>query len=294
MKIISTGQVGRAFIPIITGVLLVATFWVAEATIGKEEPRITSEESCCLTYLPHSDNQTDALEASAVTMGWGLSWRKGSTEPITDPGSEDLLSKYGGVFRGDASSREIYLTFDLGYEAGYTEQILDTLKEKDVKAIFFLLKNYVERNPDIVRRMIDEGHIIGNHSMNHKSLTTLDSQTFDQEVDGFNEMMQREFGITTTFFRPPCGEYNESVLSRLHEKGYTTLFWSFAYKDWDKDSPKGADYAVDKIISKLHNGMVILLHSATPDNAQALAKVIDTARIEGYAFGHPEKLGNNR
>ena len=294
MKIISTRQVGNVLIPVVAGVLLVATFGFIEFVTGKEEKRVSVEDSCCLVYLAQNYDGQEEVAASSNVIGWGLSWRKGSTEPVTDPGAAEMLAKYGAVYRGDVTSPEIYLTFDLGYEAGYTAQILDTLKEKNVKAIFFLLKNYVDRNPELVQRMIDEGHTIGNHSMTHKSLPTVDGATLDSEVDGFNTLMENQFGYTTKFFRPPCGEYNESVLSALQQKGYTTLFWSFAYKDWDKNGAKGGDYAYKNIVSKLHNGMVILLHSTTPDNAEALPKVIDSARSQGYSFGIPEKLYNNR
>ena len=294
MKIISTRRVGNIFIPVVAGALLVATFCLIEAVAGKEESRLSLEDNCCLTYLAQNASSTDDLTVSSNVIGWGLTWRKGSTEPVTDPGSAEILAKYGAVYRGDETSPEIFLTFDLGYEAGYTPQILDILKEKNVKAIFFLLKNYVDRNPELVQRMIDEGHIIGNHSMTHKSLPTVDSVTLDNEVDGFKELMETRFGYTTKFFRPPCGEYNESVLSALQQKGYTTLFWSFAYKDWDKNQAKGSDYAYKNITSKFHNGMVLLLHSTTPDNVGALSKVIDTAREEGYIFGAPDKLYNNK
>ncbi len=296
MKIISTtdnGWVGRVLIPVMAAILLSVTFFVAEATLGVQE-EIYLEDSCCLSYVANSNLHRDSLPAAANTIGWGLSWRRGSTEPVTDPGAAEMLEKYGGVYRGNQDEQVMYFTFDLGYEAGYTSKILDILKDKDAKAIFFLLENYVKRNPELVQRMIDEGHYIGNHSMNHKSLPSLDGASFNAEVDGFNTMMQEKYGITPVFFRPPCGEYNEGVLSTLQQKGYTTVFWSFAYKDWDKNESRGADYAYNKIVSKLHNGMVLLLHSTTADNSDALGSVIDTARSEGFRIGDPVELTKSK
>ena len=209
-------------------------------------------------------------------------------------GALDFNANYGkyGAEALREDKKNILLTFDQGYENGYTAQILDTLKEKKVKAVFFLLQDYAERNPELVQRMIDEGHIVGNHSVSHYSMPDLSVEECRQEIEGLQEYMKQNFGVTMKLFRPPMGEFSEQSLSVTKDCGLSTMLWSFAYADWDVNDTKGKQYAFDTVTSRLHPGAVILLHSVSPDNAAALGDIIDWARKQGYEFRSLEQLPN--
>lgn len=186
----------------------------------------------------------------------------------------------------DTKSKEkvLYLTFDCGYENGYTSKILDTLKEKNVNAAFFCTLPQVKENPELIKRMIDEGHIVGNHSVTHPSFAEISTDQMITEVKVMEEYLQNNFDYNEPYFRFPKGEYNEVALNQLNKLGYTCVFWSLAYADWDLNNQKGKNYAYEKVISRLHSGAVILLHSVSPDNANALPEIIDEARRQGYKF----------
>ena len=186
----------------------------------------------------------------------------------------------------DTKSKEkvLYLTFDCGYENGYTSKILDTLKERNVNAAFFCTLPQVKENPDLIKRMIDEGHIVGNHSVTHPSFAEISTEQMTQEVKGMEEYLQENFNYSEPYFRFPKGEYSELALNQLNCLGYTCVFWASAYADWDLNNQKGKDYAYEKVVSRLHPGSVILLHSVSPDNANALPDIIDEARRQGYKF----------
>jgi len=204
-------------------------------------------------------------------------------------GALDFNANYGKY--GAAALREdkknILLTFDQGYENGYTAQILDTLKEKKVKAVFFLLQDYAERNPELVQRMIDEGHIVGNHSVSHYSMPDLSVEECRQEIEGLQEYMKQNFGVTMKLFRPPMGEFSEQSLSVTKDCGLSTMLWSFAYADWDVNAQPDPAQAKEKLIGAAHEGAVYLLHSVSQTNAEVLGEVIDGIRDEGFEF---EKL----
>lgn len=194
--------------------------------------------------------------------------------------------KYGATaLRED--KKNILLTFDQGYENGYTAQILDTLKEKKVKAVFFLLQDYAERNPELVQRMIDEGHIVGNHSVSHYSMPDLSAEECRQEIEGLQEYMKQNFGVTMKLFRPPMGEFSEQSLSVTKDCGLSTMLWSFAYADWDVNAQPDPAQAKEKLIGAAHEGAIYLLHSVSQTNAEVLGEVIDGIRDEGFEF---EKL----
>ncbi len=186
----------------------------------------------------------------------------------------------------DTKTKEkvLYLTFDCGYENGYTSKILDTLKEKKVNATFFCTLPQVKENPDLIKRMIDEGHIVGNHSVTHPSFAEISTEQITQEIKGMEEYLQNNFNYSEPYFRFPKGEYSEVALNQLNKLGYTCVFWSSAYADWDLNNQKGKEYAYEKVVSRLHPGSVILLHSVSPDNANALPEIIDEARRQGYEF----------
>lgn len=204
-------------------------------------------------------------------------------------GALDFNANYGkyGAEALREDKKNILLTFDQGYENGYTAQILDTLKEKKVKAVFFLLQDYAERNPELVQRMIDEGHIVGNHSVSHYSMPDLSVEECRQEIEGLQEYMKQNFGVTMKLFRPPMGEFSEQSLSVTKDCGLSTMLWSFAYADWDVNAQPDPAQAKEKLIGAAHEGAIYLLHSVSQTNAEVLGKVIDGIRDEGFEF---EKL----
>ncbi len=186
----------------------------------------------------------------------------------------------------DTKSKEkvLYLTFDCGYENGYTEKILDVLKEKNVTAAFFCTLPQVKENPELIQRMISEGHIVGNHSVTHPSFAEISTEQMKEEIIGMENYLKENFNYSEPYFRFPKGEYTENALKTVESLGYTSFFWSLAYSDWDLNNQKGEQFAFDTIISRLHPGAVILLHSVSQDNANALDNVIDEARRQGYKF----------
>jgi len=223
-------------------------------------------------------------------LRWGILRKGFGKTPNADPGTPELLKKYGARYIGDTSKKEIYLTFDEGYENGYTSKILDVLKENNVKAVFFITGPYLSQHQDLVRRMVEEGHIVGNHSIHHPSLPSVDDKTLEEEIIGLDRAFFEKFGKHMQFLRPPKGEYSERTLAITQKLGYTNLFWSFAYDDWYKDKTRGAQYALDKVMSNLHNGEVMLLHAVSKDNKEALDMIIKGARSKGFEFSDPNKL----
>lgn len=178
----------------------------------------------------------------------------------------------------------LYLTFDCGWENGCTSKVLDTLKEKNVPAAFFCTLDHIEAEPELIRRMIDEGHIVGNHSANHPDFSQISREKMTSEIKECESRLVNDFGYTPVFFRYPEGSYTEDSLDLVNSLGYKTAFWSCSYADWDVDNPKGSDYAFETVTARLHPGAVILLHSVSPDNAEALGRIIDYAREQGYEF----------
>lgn len=178
----------------------------------------------------------------------------------------------------------MYLTFDCGYENGYTAKILDVLKEKGVNAAFFCTLPQVKDNPDLIKRMIDEGHVVGNHSVTHPSFAEISETQITEEIKGMEDYLKANFNYSEPYFRFPKGEYTDNALRVVEKMGYTSVFWSLAYADWDLNNQKGEQYAFEKVTSRFHPGAVILLHSVSPDNANALSNIIDEARKQGYEF----------
>lgn len=181
-------------------------------------------------------------------------------------------------------NKNICLTFDEGYENGFTPDILDTLKEKQVKAIFFCTYDYISKNPEIVQRMINEGHIVANHSYNHYNMTTIDAETAKDEITILHDYVAEKFAYEMNLFRFPEGEFSEQNLAVVQSVNYTSVFWSFAYADWDTSNPPDEETAFNKITSSVHNGEIMLLHAVCETNAKILPRVIDNIREQGYTF----------
>ena len=225
------------------------------------------------------------------TGNWGLSFRSEGSAPL-GPASAQQLAEYDGVYLGDTAEKVIYLTFDAGYENGCTARILDTLKSHDVPAAFFLVGNYMEKNGDLVRRMVDEGHIVGNHTMHHHDMSKLsDKATFSKELTDLEELFRQVTGKELPkYYRPPQGIYSEENLKMAQELGYKTVFWSLAYVDWQNDHQPSAEYAFSKLLPRTHNGAVVLLHSTSATNAEILPQLLDQWKSMGYRFGTLDEL----
>ena len=187
----------------------------------------------------------------------------------------------------------VYLTFDVGYDNGYTGIILDTLKEKNVPAAFFCTVGEMESSPESIERMIKEGHIVGNHTKNHPSMDEISRTEMMQEIKAFDDYIRTNFGYSSPYFRFPKGEYSDCALDLVGSLGYTSVFWSLAYADWDVNDQKGAAYAHDTVTARIHPGAVILLHAVSSDNAYALGDIIDTVRSMGYEFRSLDNYANN-
>ncbi len=238
------------------------------------------------------------ITASAHTnrFSWYCERNTEHKQPRYDP-KLSFMEKYDAYYVDDkhddnCEEKVIYLTFDAGYENGNIEKILDVLKRQDVKGAFFILSNLVLKNPDLVRRMADEGHTVGNHTSKHRDMSVCSSkEEFATEL-GKLEMLYTECTGKTIakFFRPPEGRFSESTLRFAHELGYRTVFWSFAYDDWNNEKQMSPEKAKEKIYENLHNGAVLLLHPTSKTNADILEEVIIELRSQGYSFGSLEEL----
>lgn len=215
-------------------------------------------------------------------LSWWIRLNKNHEPTTISPQVEKLIRKYNVIFQGDTKKKKIYLTFDEGYENGYTESILDTLRENEVKALFFITGLYLKTSPDLVKRMLKEGHAVGNHSLNHPSLPTLNNAQMENEILGLEKRFNSVTGKRFKYLRPPAGQYSEKVLAAADQLGYKTVFWSFAYEDFDINNQKGSQYAYDKVMDNLHPGAVILLHAVSKDNAEGLSRIIQGIKARGY------------
>ncbi len=215
----------------------------------------------------------------------------GQLPSIDQEGYKGIVEKYGALFLGDTRQKALYLTFDNGYENGYTAQILDVLKEKKVPATFFVTGHYVTDQPELLQRMVNEGHIIGNHSHSHPDMTRISDEKIKEELIKVEAAVaERTEQKKMTYLRAPRGIFNERMLAVTRQMGYTNVFWSLAYKDWDTKQQKGAVYAHLQVTKQLHPGAIILLHSVSKDNAEALASIIDDARKQGYEYHSLDQL----
>ncbi len=198
--------------------------------------------------------------------------------------NQSFYEKFGAMSLDTSGEKVIYLTFDCGYENGCTEKILDVLKAKKVPAAFFVTLPHVKSCPELIARMINEGHTVGNHSVNHPNFSQISRTAMAEEIQVLDNYLRVKFGYSSPFFRFPEGACSESALDLVQNAGYKSVFWSSAYADWDVENPKGEQYAFDTVTSRLHPGCVLLLHAVSPDNAEALGDIIDYAIGEGYTF----------
>jgi len=235
---------------------------------------------CILQFALSSQANTLSNEL----LAWGFRRGENHKQASLDTASEKVIREFEGISMGNPNSQKIYLTFDCGYEAGYTEAILDALAENDVKASFFITAHYLNTAGDIVKRMIEEGHIVGNHTVNHKCLPNISDDEIKKEVMDLHNSLYEKFGYEMTYFRPPKGEFSERVIDVVTKLGYKTVMWSSAYDDWDVEKQNREEYGKNKIIDNVHNGCVLLLHATSKDNSVILSDVIKEIKNMGYEF----------
>jgi peptidoglycan-N-acetylmuramic acid deacetylase len=227
--------------------------------------------------------QAEAVSNEAIH--WGFKKGKNGQQAEAGPELDELLAKYDAFYKGTADKKVLYLTFDNGYENGYTAQVLDVLKKEKVPATFFVTGHYIRSAPDLLKRMVDEGHIVGNHTWSHPDLTKVTDEKFVKELKRVEEQVEKITGQDTMqYIRPPRGIFSERTLALAQKLGYTHVFWSVAFVDWQTNKQKGWKYAYDSILAQVHPGAVILLHTVSKDNAEALERVIQELKKQDYQF----------
>ena len=232
------------------------------------------------------------MRVSAQGHHWYCVHAKDHVRPAADA-SLSWIEKYDGYYIGkDEQDKVIYLTFDAGYENGNVAKVLDVLKEKEVPAAFFILSHLVEKDTELVKRMFDEGHLVCNHTARHKNMASVENKAaFEKELSELESVCLEKTGqAMAKYYRPPEGTFSEKNLRHAKELGYQTIFWSFAYADWDNQKQMSTERAKEKILSNLHAGEVMLLHPTSSTNAQILGEVIDECRAQGYRFGTLHEL----
>lgn len=248
-----------------------------------------------LIYCYHSSRTAWAASGSAAvpasTDNWGLSFPTEGESPVGNASASDL-AQYDAYYLGDTTKKVIYLTFDCGYENGYTEQILDVLKKHQAPAAFFVVGNMIQSAPDIIRRMAQEGHIVGNHTFHHPDMSSIsDQMAFQKELDELASLYQETTGQELPkFYRPPQGKYNETNLKQAHALGYRTIFWSLAYVDWYVDDQPTPEQAYAKLIPRIHDGAIVLLHTTSRTNAGILDDLLTRWEEMGYTFASLDEL----
>lgn len=225
----------------------------------------------------------DTQKYSKEKVVWGPGNITNHQRP-TDPESlQAAYSSLGASFLLP-DSKQICLTFDEGYENGYTGAILDTLKEKKVQAIFFVTYDFASQNPDLIKRMISEGHIVGNHTYRHYTMDEVTEEAATEEIVYLHQYIQKNYNYQMKYFRFPKGEFSEATLALAKSLGYKSVFWSFAYEDWDTENVMNPQDALKKVTESTHPGAIYLLHAVSSTNAEILGDAIDNIRQQGYTF----------
>lgn len=241
--------------------------------------------SVCLIQLNFQEVlETNASIQDSKVIGWGIKRANNNMQPDVGSANKKMLDENGGICLGNDNKKIIYLTFDEGYEAGYTKKILDVLKENDVKATFFITAHYLNTASDLVEQMINEGHLVGNHTCSHPSLPSISDEKIEKELMQLHQAVYEKFNYEMKFMRPPKGEFNERTLKKTQELGYKTVMWSFAYFDWDEKKQPSIEESQKIIINNLHCGEVMLLHPNSKTNSEVLDYVIKEAKNQGYEF----------
>lgn len=248
---------------------------------------------CLVLLIGAGVSDHEAVVTTGTEVNWGLNFHTQDGIP-TGPASVEELKSLNACYRGDSDERTIYLTFDAGYENGFTPGILDVLKKHQAKACFFLVGNFLKTEPELVRRMIAEGHTVGNHTMTHPDMASIaDEASFRRELSELEALYQETTGQEMAkLYRPPQGKYSKENLEMAQKMGYTTVFWSLAYADWNNDSQPTREEALDKLLPRTHNGAIVLLHSTSRTNSEILDELLTRWEEMGYRFGTLDELSS--
>ena len=263
-------KIGEAILPIC---LLVAMFFVGR-------------------YIAESvDEAREAAGAVLQTENWGLGFGAEGSKPTGNASTQEM-KQYNAYYMAEGEEKKIYLTFDCGYENGNTEAILDALKKHNVQATFFVVGHYLESAPELVKRMVQEGHTVGNHTYHHPDMSKIsDKITFQKEMNDtaalYREITGKEMPM---YYRPPQGKYSTENLKMAQEMGYATFFWSLAYVDWNVDDQPSHEEAFKKLTSRIHPGAVVLLHNTSRTNGEIMEELLCKWEEMGYSFGTLSEL----
>ena len=242
--------------------------------------------SICTFYLSSEQQNKTMLTNSAglsnTKIGWGIKRNNNNEQPDVGKKNQSVLEQNNGICLGNKEKKIIYLTFDEGYEAGYTPKILEVLKQNEVKATFFITAHFLNTQEELVKQMLEEGHIVGNHTVNHKSMPDLADDKVNTEIMNLHKSIYEKFAYEMKYIRPPMGEFSERTLSITKSLGYKTVMWSFAYKDWDENNQQNEEKAKQMVISNLHNGEIMLLHGNSKTNTNILDSLIKEIKNKGY------------
>lgn len=268
--------------------------WLHTGKIIRETDFLT----CCVVLIAcffvgaaiHCHTEQEHLETSGQilhpeTENWGLGFGQTGEKPTGNVSAEEL-KKYHAAYMDPTDEKVIYLTFDAGYENGNTPAILEALKKHDVSATFFVVGNYLETSPELVKRMVEEGHIVGNHTYHHPDMSKIsDKQSFEKELKDLENLYTQVTGQTMKkYYRPPQGKYSENNLKMAQEMGYKTFFWSLAYVDWYQDKQPSKEEAFKKLLGRIHPGAIVLLHSTSDTNGAILDELLTKWEEMGYHF----------
>ena len=238
-----------------------------------------------------SEFPTEESAPVSAEGNWGLSFQEEGQTPVGNADFEEL-AKYDAYYADDTDEKVLYLTFDAGYENGNTEPILDALKKHGVSATFFVVGTYIESEPDLIRRMVEEGHTVGNHTWHHPDMSQIATKdSFCQELEAVEDAYREITGQDMTkYYRPPQGKYSESNLQMAQELGYKTFFWSLAYVDWYQDDQPAREEAFDKLLGRIHPGAIVLLHNTSDTNGSIMDELLTKWEEMGYHFGDLKEL----
>lgn len=237
------------------------------------------------------DDEKDTSVMANTSENWGLGFSEDGQKP-TGNKTPDELKEYDAHFVDDTDEKVIYLTFDAGFENGNTKPILEALKKHQVKATFFVVGNYLETSPDLVKEMVADGHTVANHTYHHRDMSAMaDKASFEKELVDLETLYEQITGSKMArFYRPPQGKYCESNLQMAKEMGYHTFFWSLAYVDWYEDDQPSKEEAFDKLLTRIHPGAIVLLHSTSKTNGEIMDELLTKWKEMGYRFGTLEEL----
>ena len=243
--------------------------------------------------MRNMDQKADVMSAdvSMESQDWGLGFGEPG-QPPTGMAAVEELAEYQAYYLGDTTQKKLYLTFDAGFENGNTEPILDALKKHNAKATFFVVGHYLETAPELVKRMVEEGHTVGNHTYHHYDMSKIsDEESFTEEIksveDKYKEITGQEM---IKYYRPPQGKYSLENLEMAKKSGYHTFFWSLAYVDWKQENQPTHEEAFEKLMGRVHPGAIVLLHNTSSTNGEILDELLSKWEAEGYSFGTLDEL----